>query len=108
MIGYAYNRQVSPPAPFVHVSLQNLSAGAISDSLPALVDTGADRTVIPGGLVDVLGLVPLDELPFVGLAGCLVRLRTYLVEMAIRGLPARRIEVVAHQDEPYILLGAIS
>jgi predicted aspartyl protease len=105
MVRYAYNRQLSPPAPFVHVSLQSLAVGSISDSLPAQIDTGADRTVIAGGLVEVLGLVPLDELPFVGLGGQLVHLRTYLVEIAIRGLPPRRLEVVAHQDEPYILLG---
>jgi hypothetical protein len=82
-----------------------LVAGSISDSLPAQIDTGADRTVIPGLLVGVLGLVPLDELPFVGLGGHLVHLRTYLVEIAIRGLPPRQMEVVADQDEPYILLG---
>jgi predicted aspartyl protease len=105
MVRYAYNRQVTPPAPFVHVSLQNLMAGTISDNLAALVDTGADRTVIPSSLVEALGLVPLDELPFAGLGGHLVHLRTYLVEIAIRGFPPRELEVVAHHDEPYILLG---
>src|SRR4051794_4057129 len=76
MIRYAYNRQLSPPAPFVHVSVQSLAGDSISDSLPAQIDTGADRTVIPGGLVDSLGLLPLDELPFLGLGGHLVALRT--------------------------------
>jgi predicted aspartyl protease len=82
-----------------------LAGDSISDSLPAQRDTAADRTVIPGSLVDILGLLPLDELPFLGLGGHLVPLRTYVVEIAIRGFPPRQLEVVAHQDEPYILLG---
>jgi hypothetical protein len=55
---YAYNRQVEPPAPFIHVALKCLETGKSVDNLPALIDTGADRTVIPASLVDLLGLIP--------------------------------------------------
>jgi hypothetical protein len=64
---YNYNRQVEPPAPFVHVSLKCLETGKFIDNLPALIDIGADRTVIPGGLVDLLGLIPLEEFRVAGL-----------------------------------------
>ncbi|CAN5760668.1 hypothetical protein BH23PLA1_BH23PLA1_34350 [soil metagenome] len=30
---------------------------------------------------------------------------TYLVELAIRGLPTQPVEVFAHAGEPYVLLG---
>jgi hypothetical protein len=63
MMRYTYNRQVEPPAPFVHVSLNCLETGNSLDNLPALVDTAADRTVIPGGLVGRLALVPLARVP---------------------------------------------
>ena len=58
MMRYTYNRQVEPPAPFIHVSLKCLETGKSVDDLPALIDTAADRTVIPGGLVGLLELVP--------------------------------------------------
>ncbi len=105
MIRYAYNRQVDPPAPFVHVSLRRPGDGPSIDNLPAQVDTAADRTVIPGGLVARLGLVPLDELTVAGFGGQVLLVSTYLVELSLRDQPPRPIEVLAHEGEPYILLG---
>lgn len=69
MIRYTYNRQIEPPAPFVHVSLRRAGGASSLDDLPAQIDTAADRTVIPGGLVARLALVPLDELPVAGFGG---------------------------------------
>ncbi len=105
MIRYAYNRQVEPPEPFVHVSLGRPSDGPSLDDLPAQIDTAADRTVIPGGLVTRLGLVPLDELPVAGFGGQVLLVLTSLVNLSIRGQISRQIEVIAHEGEPYILLG---
>jgi hypothetical protein len=98
MIRYAYNRQVEPPAPFIHVSLRCVETGKFIDNLPALIDTAADRTVIPGGLVGLLALVPLDELQVAGLGGQVFSVPTYKVELAIRTL-------LPHAEEPFILLG---
>jgi predicted aspartyl protease len=105
MIRYACNRQVDPPAPFVHVSLRRPGDGPSRDDQPAQIDTAADRTVIPGGLVTQLGLVPADELPAAGFGGQVFRVITYLVKIQLRGLPPRLIDVLAHEGEPYILLG---
>lgn len=105
MIRYAYNRQVDPPAPFVHVSLRRPGDGPSLDDLPAQIDTAADRTVIPGGLVARLGLVRLDELPVAGFGGQVLLVATYLVELSLRGQPSRLIEVIAHEGEPHVLLG---
>ena len=105
MIRYAYNRQVDPPAPFVHVSLRRPREGPSLDDLPAQIDTAADRTVIPGGLVARLGLVPLDEIPVAGFGGLVLLVSTYLVELSLRGQTPRPIEVIAHEGEPYVLLG---
>jgi len=105
MIRYAYNRPVDPPAPFVHVSLRTPGDGPSLDNVPAQVDTAADRTVIPGGLVAQLGLVPLDELRVAGFGGQVLIVLTYLVEVTLRGQSPRFIEVIAHEGEPYVLLG---
>ncbi len=105
MIRYRYNQQVSPPAPFIHVTLLCREAGTQRADLPAQLDTAADRTVIPGALVEQLGLVPLDELPVAGFGGQVFLLPTYRVELAIRNLPSAAREVFAHPGEPFVLLG---
>ena len=105
MIRYAYNRQLEPPAPFIHVSLKCLETGKSVDNLAALIDTGADRTVIPASLADVLALVPLEELRVAGLAGQVFSVSSYMVELSIRSLLPQKVVLIAHEEEPYILLG---
>lgn len=105
MIRYAYNRQLEPPAPFIHVSLRRPGGSSSLEDIPAQIDTAADRTVVPSGLVTRLGLVPLDELPIAGFGGQVLLVPTYYVELAIRGQPPRPVEVLAHESESHVLLG---
>jgi hypothetical protein len=105
MTRYAYNRQITPPAPFVHVSLRCVETSKTVDDLPAQLDTAADRTVIPGPLIEQLGLVPLDELPVTAFGGQRLLVTTYLVEMTLRNQVPLPVEVFAHPEEPFVLLG---
>jgi hypothetical protein len=105
MIRYRYNEQMSPPAPFVHVTLRCRETGKESADLPAQIDPAADRTAIPGMLVGQLGLVPLDELPVGGFGGQVLLLPTYRVELSLRSMQPVVIEVIAHPQEPVVLLG---
>jgi Retroviral aspartyl protease len=105
MMRYTYNRQVEPPAPFIHVSLKCVETGKSVDNLPALIDTAADRTVIPGGLVDLLAMVPLEELRVAGLGGQVFSVPTYKVELTIRTMLPQKVVLIAHDEEPFILLG---
>lgn len=77
MIGYCYNQQIRPPAPFVHVTIQPHRSTAVSD-VRALLDTAADITVIPTPIAETLGLVPLGEVPIAGFDGRVSRVLTYL------------------------------
>jgi len=105
MIRYSYNRQITPPAPFVHVTIQPPEDSIASSDLPALLDTAADITVIPGRVADELHLIPLDETPIGGFDGRVSWVSTYLVQLALRQYAPRIIRVVASRDEPYVLLG---
>ena len=60
MVRYTYNQQVSPPAPFVHVSVRPPRGGATGITVPAQIDTAADLSVIPGRLAEELPLVLLQ------------------------------------------------
>jgi hypothetical protein len=105
MIRYNYTRQFDPPAPFVYVSLRCPLTGVSVHDLPAQVDCAADRTVIPGGLVAVLGLKYVDTIHVPGLGGEILAVSAYQVELTIRALSPHLVVVAAQNDEPYVLLG---
>lgn len=89
MTRYRYNQ----PAPFVYISLQTAEGDA------------ADRTVVPLGLAEELGLVALDSIPVLGFGGILMEVPTFLVSLTLRGESPMTLKVLASTDEPYILLG---
>jgi len=105
MVRYAYNQQVTPPAPFVHVSVRPPYEGPAGVEVPAQIDTAADLSVIPGRLIEELQLVPLDSVSALGFGGHLLTLPTFLVELQIRELDPVTVKVLASHDEPYALLG---
>jgi hypothetical protein len=105
MVRYAYNQQVTPPAPFVHVSVRAPHEGLSGVEIPAQINTAADLSVIPGRLVEELRLVPLDSVSALGFGGHLLTLPTFLVELQIRELGPVTVKVLASHDEPYALLG---
>jgi len=105
-VRYNYNRQVSPPAPFVYAAISRPNDSAISvTDLPAQLDTGADLSVIPSNLVDQLQLVQLDQSPVAGFGGQLRMAPTYLVGVRIPPFDAFVVRVIADRDEPSVLLG---
>jgi hypothetical protein len=82
-----YNRQVTPPAPFVHIHVSrpdNLEV-AIS-GVPAQLDSGADMSVIPTRPVEQLQLVQLNQVPITGFGGHVTLAPTHLVGLALRPL----------------------
>ena len=105
MIRYRYNGQLTPPAPFVHLSLRNPATGAEVASVPAQVDSAADRSVIPQSLATQLDLAQIGTLAIGGLGGMIFSLPTYVAIVAIHELTPQAVKVVANTDEPWMLLG---
>lgn len=105
MISYRYNHQMSPPAPFVHVTLRHPDGSKQVDLVPAQLDTAADRTAIPDALAAGLGLVHIRDLPLGGFGGHRTTVPTYFVELSVHNFPFRDREVCAIGGEPYVILG---
>jgi hypothetical protein len=105
MIRYSYNRQLTPPAPFVHVTLRCPSTGKEIANFPAQLDTAADRSVIPWTLVEEMGLAQLDILPIAGFGGHIESIPTFLVQLDIRQLQSHTVEVLGSRGEIFVLLG---
>src|SRR5437899_987050 len=105
MIKYRYADQFQPPAPFVNVSARCPTTGKQLTALPALVDSAADRTVLPRRVIEALGLVEDGRLLFQGFAGDVVDLPTFLTEIRVHDLPPLPIRTVLGEREACILLG---
>ena len=102
---YSYNQQLTPPAPFVHITLRRPTGGPVLPDIPAQLDSGADISVLPWHAVESLGLVQLDELPIMGFGGHVMLVPIYLVEIGIRELEPFVIRALGSRDEAYPLVG---
>lgn len=105
MIRGPYNAQVEPPAPFVLVELGDPLGGGLSVTVPAQLDTAADRTVVPLERVEALGLKPIDDQLVAGFGGVRQVVPLYLVTLAVHTFPPVTVRVLAHAGEPWVLLG---
>lgn len=103
---FTYNyANTDPPAPFVLVVLSHPDSGQATDTVPAQVDTGAARTVIPLRIATALALREVARLRFGGLGGVETELPIYEVQLVIRDLAPITVEVAASEGEPHVLLG---
>jgi len=99
VVRYNYNRQIEPPAPYVYVSVARIGGDGTTLELPALIDSGADRTVIPVFVAEELKLVQSGTFDAAGLGKTVQRLLSYFVLLGIRELSSRPTEVVAITGE---------
>lgn len=81
---YNYGRQYDPPAPLLPVRVGRPGA-APAVFLSALVDTGADLSVLPRGLPARLGLPAVGRLTVAGVEGLPRLLPVYAVEVSLNG-----------------------
>ncbi len=105
MLRYRYSEEFNPPAPFVHVTLTNPTDLSASDLLPAQLDSGSDRTIIPQRIVNDLHLTAVREIPVSSFGGNLAVVFLYYVQIQIRGLGPFGIEAIAAEHEPFVLVG---
>jgi hypothetical protein len=105
MIRYLYNCQTTPPAPFVHATLRSPGGERELVDVPALLDTAADRSVVPAKWAEELGLVPMRLLPVGGLGGHVAQIPTFLVQLTLREGPIIDLEILGVDAEPHLLLG---
>jgi len=96
----------TPPAPAVLLNLTHpVDLTLRAHNQAALVDTGADQTVVPARLVTDLRLVERDAVEVRGYDGTARTLSTYLVRLQVRDLPPIDVEVIASSDVPNVVLG---
>jgi hypothetical protein len=89
----AYDRTwFDPPAPLAHVIVRNPDGGAVASDVPMLLDSGADVTLVPSGILGPLGLsaIPGKQYELAGFDGgtllaSVVRLELVFCRRTFRG-----------------------
>jgi predicted aspartyl protease len=71
----------------------------------ALVDSGADRTLVPQGIIAQVQAPEVDRLEFEIGGGGLITLPIYRVTLAVRGFAPLVADVAASDGEEAVLLG---
>jgi len=100
-----YATFMRPAAPFVLVRLAQTVGPLTSDTVLAQLDTGADRTVIPGEFLEQLELARSGATYVVGYAGHELEAPIYDLRLTVAGFDAVAVEVLVRSDEPWVLLG---
>jgi hypothetical protein len=95
----------SPPAPLALVNVAAIGAVDWATDIPALLDSGADVTVLPDQLVTRLGLIPVEHLPATGFDGHTSLLPVFTVQLVVRDFPPIEVAVMGGIAERYVVLG---
>lgn len=100
-ISFPYSRNYAPPAPIVNVTLHAQS----EISTIALLDSGADGTMIPYALLLRIGSKFARTYQMTGVTGRTERVELYFVDVAIGNLKISGIKAVASQFSNEVILG---
>lgn len=103
-VEYTY-AQARTPAPCLPIVITSMEDGTKSDEWLALVDSGADRTVLPLSVVEQLRVAPFTTLRFEVGGGDVISLPVYRVWLTVSDFPPVPVEVAASDGEANPLLG---
>ncbi len=98
---YPYNPHYFPSAPVVTVRLGSIDGRQASGLTPALIDTGADVTLVPFNLLQSIGAQYVGDAVFSGITGDRKIADVYLVTLMVglHRVPAVRVIALAEDDE---------
>jgi hypothetical protein len=104
MAKFRYNYSPgNPPAPGVLLDLTSPLSGVEVRDVPALLDSGADLTVIPLRLVQALQVPQLDLIPIQGYDELPTPMPTFSIRLQVRDFPPVDVEAVGADVKDAIL-----
>lgn len=103
-IVYNYNRQIYPPAPLMSVIVSSPGDPELYVATPALMDYGADFSVITEEILETLLPVCVGDAYVEGFMGAGETLRLYAVGIEFHGWRFSRVPVFVGAKN-YIILG---
>jgi len=102
---YPYNTKRFPPGPVIEIVCINAAEGLKTEPLPALVDTGADATILPVRFLSQIG-APRTVVQWLRSHwGERQQVFLYLVDVAIGDMSLPGIEVVGDPSGDEVIVG---
>lgn len=101
---YKYSKNFTPPAPVIEISV-SVPLSKDNISLTALMDSGADITVIPERIISQLKMRRVDSTLASGFGKGVIEATVYAAILSVEGVLKPRIYRVLSWRENYILLG---
>ncbi|MFN8496420.1 MAG: retroviral-like aspartic protease family protein [Anaerolineae bacterium] len=102
---FRYSQDYDPAAPVVEIRLSSIAEDLQSRPLQALIDTGADGTIVPVAILDNIRAPSTTEMFIRSQWGESRRVLLYLVDVELGDLTVPGVEVVGDELSDEIVLG---
>jgi len=102
---YPYDIAFDPPMPVVEVQIHAPGHEPLPRTFSALVDSGADGTLIPVNLLEAAGARYVGEARLRGITGTSLRVDIYLLNLRVGSQWVRGVRVAAVTEPAEIVLG---
>ncbi len=104
-VQFDYDRSYLPPAPVVTLTADGYSDSAPPATIQALVDSGADGTMLPTAVLTQIQASYVDSVRMSGVTGIVERRDRYRVRLQIGDIVIKGIDAVAVESEAEGLIG---
>ena len=102
---FPHRKDHFPPIPALVVGLRAPDGDQSQGALPAVIDTGADITLVPLALLEQIGAPEMDEVRLRSHWGETTTVTTYLIDIQLGADTLPGIEVVGDMHGATVLLG---
>lgn len=104
-MSYAYLDTYYPPVPTLEITLGYPEESLKLGPLTAIIDTGADGTLVPQALIDQLGAPFVDDIRIRSHWGEWRNIQIFTLDIGIGSLRLPAIEVLGDESGEEIILG---
>lgn len=99
---FRFDINFNPPVAYVDAQIAHPQTGA-AQTVPAKLDTGASRTVIPKSVAAALNLKTMGKMLAQGFDGSLDRYPVYYIALEVAGVRFSTLEVIAAERKDVLL-----
>ncbi len=102
---HGYDDTYDPSMPVIEVVVRDIIAGAHSEPMTAIVDSGADGCLVPINVLQNLNLRPIRRARMRGVSGIAQSVDVFLVALEIGPITMKGIRVIGDRDGNELIVG---